>query len=90
MLALAQAPHLKTPAGKVQMSLLAATRVKMRTAKRIVVNASLLTTNLPVVGGAAVALVAPAVADLAVIQVAAPTEEAEMCLGIRIITSIGR
>ena len=61
VLVLAQLPHLKTRAGKVRVSLLAATRVMMRTAKRIVVNASLLPTTLPVVGGAAVAQVALAV-----------------------------
>ena len=89
-LALAQRPHLRSRAGKVRTSPLATTKVKVRTAKKIIVNASLLPTNLPVVGGAAVALVAPAVADLVEIQVAAPTEEAEMCLGIRIMISIGR
>ena len=80
-LALAQQPHLKTRAGKVQTSLLAATRVMMRTAKRIVVNASLLPTNLPMVGGAAVALAALAVAQ-AVVQedlarLAAPSQQGQ-------------
>ena len=89
-LALAQRPHLRSRAGRVRMSPLAMTKVTVRTAKKIVVNASLLPTTLPVVGGAAVAQAALAVADLAVIQVAAPTVEAEMCLGTRIMTSIGR
>ena len=75
------------------MSPLAATKVTVRTAKRIVVNASLLPTNLPMVGGAAVAQVALAVA-LAVVQVdlarlVAPAVEAEMCLGTNTI-NIGR
>ena len=81
---LAQQPHLKTPAGKVLMSLLAATRVTMRTAKRIVVNAGLLPTTLPVVGGAAVALVAPAVASVVpVVRVdpVVPAVGAAICLG---------
>ena len=76
-LALVLRPRLRSRAGRAP-SPLATTMVKVRTAKKIAVNASLLPTTLPVVGGAAVALVAPAVADLAVIQVAAPTEEAEM------------
>ena len=64
------------------------TRATVGTAKRIVVNPSLQPTTLLV--GAAVALVAPAVADLAVIQVAAPTVEAATCLGTRCMKSIGR
>ena len=80
----------KSRAVRVRTSPLATMMVKVGTVKKITVSPSLLPTNLPVVGGAAVALVAPAVADLVEIQVAAPTEEAEMCLGIRIMTSIGR
>ena len=83
-------PCQRSRAGRVRTSPLATTMAKVGTAKRIAVNPSLLTTTLPVVGGAAVALVAPAVADLAENQVAAPTEEAEMCLGIGIMISIGR
>ena len=83
-------PCRRSRAGRVLTSPLATTKATMGVAKRIAANPSLLTTTLPVVGGAAVALAAPAVADLAVIQVAAPTEEAEMCLGIRIMISIGR
>ena len=89
-LALAQQPHLRSRAGRVRTSPLATTMVRVGTAKRIAVNPSLLPTTLPVVGGAAVALAAPAVADLVEIQVAAPTEEAEMCLGTGTMTSIGR
>ena len=72
------------------MSPLATTKVTVRTAKRIVVNASLLPTTLPMVGGAAVAQVALAVAALAVVQVAAPTVEAATCLGTRCMKSNGR
>ena len=69
------------------------TKVTVRTAKRIVVNASLLPTNLPVVGGAAVAQVALAVA-LAVVQVdlarlAALAVEAAASPGTS-MTSIGK
>ena len=80
-LALVLRPRQQSRAGRA-LNLLATMMAKVGTAKRIAANPSLLTTTLPVVGGAAVALVAPAVADLAVNQVAAPTEEAEMCLGI--------
>ena len=83
-------PRQKSRAGRVQTSPLATMMVKVGTAKRIAANPSLLPTTLPVVGGAAVALVAPAVADLVEIQVAAPTEEAEMCLGIKTMISIGK
>ena len=89
VLALAQPPHLKTRAGRVQMSLLAATRVTMRTAKRIVVNASLLPTTLPMAGVAAVALVALAVAPVVLVAPVVPAVEAAMCLGTNMI-SIGR
>ena len=63
---LAQKPHLKTPAGSAQTSLLTATRVTTPTATKIVESVSLLPTTLPVAVGAAEAQVAPAVALLAV------------------------
>ena len=84
-------PRQQSRAGRA-LNLLATMMAKVGTARKIKIaaNPSLLATNLPTMGGAAVALVAPAVADLAVNQVAAPTEEAEMCLGTRTMTSIGR
>ena len=82
---LAQEPHLKTPARGAQMSLLAATRVTAPTATRIVESASLLPTTLPVVVGAAEALVALAVALLAVLVALgeAPTVGVATCPGIK-------
>ena len=88
-LALVLRPRQQGRAGRA-LNLLATMMAKVGTAKRIAANPSLLATNLPMMGGAAVALVAPAVADLAENQVAAPTEEAEMCLGIRTMISIGK
>ena len=70
------------------MSLPTTMAATMRTATRIVVNASLLPATLPMVGGAAVALVALAVAPVAVAPVV-PTVGAAMCLGTNMI-SIGR
>ena len=58
--------HPTTLAGKVRMSLLAATRVVTQTATGIVVSANLLPTTLPMAVGAAEALVALAVVRLAV------------------------
>ena len=91
-LALVLRPRQQGRAGRA-LNLLATMMAKVGTAKRIAANPSLLATNLPTMGGTAVALVAPAVAHLAEgirIQVAAPTVEAEMCLGIRIMISIGK
>ena len=93
-LALVLRPRQQSRAGRA-LNLLATMMAKVGTATKIKIaaNPSLLATNLPTMGGTAVALVAPAVAHLAEelrIRVAAPTEEAEMCLGIRITTSIGR
>ena len=65
-LALAQRPHLRSRAGRVRTSPLATMKVTVRTAKRTVVNASLLPTTLPMAMGAAEVLVALAVALLAV------------------------
>ena len=82
---LVQQPHLKTPARSAQTSLLAATRVTMPTATKIVESANLLPTTLPVAVGAAEALVALAVALLAV-QAAlgeAPTVGTATCPGIK-------
>ena len=81
-LALVLRPRQQSRAGRA-LNLLATMMAKVGTARKIkiAVNPSLLATNLPTMGGTAVALVAPAVADLAENQVAAPTEEAEMCLG---------
>ena len=90
-LALVLRPRQRSRAGRA-LNLLATMMAKVGTARKIKIaaNPSLLATNLPTMGGTAVALVAPAVADLAENQVAAPTEEAEMCLGIKTMTSIGR
>ena len=93
-LALVLRPRQQSRAGRA-LNLLATMMAKVGTARKIKIaaNPSLLATNLPMMGGTAVALVAPAVAHLAEgirIQVAAPTVEAEMCLGIRIMISIGR
>ena len=88
-LALAQQPHLRSRAGRVQTSPLATTKVTMRTAKRIVVNAGLLPTTLPVVGGAAVALVVPAAAPVDQVVPVVPAVGAATCLGTNTI-SIGK
>ena len=82
---LVQLPHLKTLAGKVQTSPLAATRVTTRTATRIAVSANLLPTTLPMAVGAAEVLVALAVA-LPAVQAAlgeAPTVGVATCPGIK-------
>ena len=82
---LAKKAHLKTHARSAQTSLLAVTRVTAPTATEIVESASLLATTLPVVVGAAEALVALAVALLAVRVVLgqAPTVGVATCLGIK-------
>ena len=81
---LAQLPHLKTPAGKVRMSPLAATRVTTRTATRIVVSANLLPVTLPMAGGAAEALEALAVVlPVVLVALGAPTVEVVTCPGIK-------
>ena len=91
VLVLAQPLRLTSRAGRVLMSPLAAMRVEMRMAKRIVVRASLPATTLPMAVGAAVAQVALAVVLLAVLVAlgAAPTVGAVICLGTNMI-SIGR
>ena len=92
---LAKQPHLKTLERMVLASLLTMTRVTAPTATRIVESASLLPTTLPVVVGAAEALVALAVVRLAVpvalavvlpvvlVALGAPTVEVAICLGKR-------
>ena len=81
---LVQHPHLKTPAGKVRVSLLAATRVTTRTATVIVVSTNLLPVTLPMAAGAAEALAALAAALLAVqVALGAPTVEVATCPGIK-------
>ena len=67
VLVLAQPLRLTSRAGRVLMSPLAAMRVEMRMAKRIVVRASLPATTLPMAVGAAVAQVALAAVLLAVL-----------------------
>ena len=92
VLVLAQPLRLTSRAGRVLMSPLAAMRVEMRMAKRIVVRVSLPATTLPMAVGAAVVQVALAVVLLAVLAALgeAPTVEAAMCLGIKCMKSIGR
>ena len=68
----------------VRMSLPTTMAVTMRTATRIVVNASLLPATLPMAVGAAAAVVPVALAALV-----APTVEVATCLGTN-MTSIGR
>ena len=83
---LVQQPHLKTPAGKVLMSPLAATRVTTRTATVIVVSVNLLPVTLPMAVGAAEAQAVSAVAlgALAVqVVLGAPAAEVAICPGIK-------
>ena len=72
---LARQPHLKTPAGRVQMSLPAVTRVTTPTATKIAESASLPPTTLPMAGVAAEAQVAPAVALAVLVAPVVPTVE---------------
>ena len=92
---LVQQPHLKTPAGRVLMDLLTATRVTALMATKIAGSANLLPTTLPEAVGAAEALEALAVVRLAVpealavvlpvvlVALGALTEEVVTCLGTR-------
>ena len=73
----------------VRMSLPTTMAVTMRTATRIVVNASLLPATLPMAGGAAEAQAALAEAPVVQAALAAPTVEVATCLGTN-MTSIGR
>ena len=70
---LAKQPHLWALARMVLASLLAMTRVTAQTATRIVESASLLPTTLPVVVGAAVALLGVLAVVLLVVLVAQGT-----------------
>ena len=82
---LVQQPHLKTPAGKVRMSLLAATRVTTLTVTRITASASLLPAIPPATLRAAVGEAEAPAAVLLVVLVALGTlpVEAATCLGTR-------
>ena len=72
-------PHLKTPAGRALMSLLAATRVAARTVTKIAVSANLLPVTLPMAVGAAEALAVAAQVDL--VALGAPMGEEARFLG---------